>query len=429
MTGLGALYARFPLPSWQPLAWLVMALLTVVGVWAAQAQLNQMVIASGVVVPQGKVRVVQHLEGGIVTDILVREGEPVTAGQTLVRLNLGTQSLNAQEIQVRLDGLRLQRTRLLAHVANVDLHMPSAEVERQPALAEAERAAYSTRRREHESNLAILRKQRDERKLELKALATRLSAADKNLALLRQQQEIATRLSASNLIPRMQVLDIEREMEQLLGEIAALKVAKPLAKAVLEEAEERIEQEQRRFRSEAAALLREVELDIARQQELLERARKQERRTEVASPVDGIVKNLRVNTLDGVIGPGEPIVDLVPVDETLVIEAQLPPEDVGHVEVGQAAIIKISTYDYLRYGGLEGRVSHIAADSTVDAAGDHYFRIFIETERNHLQADGETFPISAGMEAQVDIQIGTRSVMAYLVQPVLKLRSEAFSEP
>ena len=429
MNDLTQLERRFPLPTWQPAAFAVMLLLGLVGIWTVLADLDQVVIASGTVVPQGKVRVVQHLEGGIVTDILVREGERVTPGQVMVRLDLGSQGLNVEAIQVKLDGLVLQRARLMAHVANVDLHFPEAEATRQSALMEAERSAYAMRRREHESNVLMLRKQREERGLELEGLSANLTAAEKNLALLRQQQEIMQRLSKNNTVPRMQVLGVEREVEELLGTISSIEVGLPLAEAALSAAEERVELEQHRFRSENAALLREVELEIAGQRELLQRALNQERRTVVSSPIEGLVKNLRVNTLGGVVGAGQPIVDLVPIEERLMIEARLPPEDIGHISVGQDVVVKITTYDYLRYGGLEGRVSHIAADSTADANGVHFFRLFVETDSNALGDGAHSLPISPGMEAQVDIQIGTRSVLSYLVQPVLKLRQEAFREP
>lgn len=428
MTDLDSLQHRFPLPTWRFLASIVIAVLLVVSAWASQAKLDQIAVAPGVVVPQGSVRTIQHLEGGIVTEILVKDGDRVQAGTPLLKLDLASGGLRPAEIQGHLDGLRLQRARLMAHVANIDLVLPEAEAERHAALANAERSAYTNRRREHETNLRMLQSQRDERELEQQALRTKLATANQNFVLLLEQLEMAKNLSKKELLPRMQVLDREREAEQVRGEISSLEVAIPLSRAVLSEARARIQHERNRFVSEASTQLRDVESEIARNEEALRRAQEQELRTAVVTPIDGIVQNLRLTTIGGVVGSGEPIVDIVPSDERLVVEARLLPADIGHVEVGDSATVKVSTYDFLRYGGLSGTVSHIAANTNVDDSGQHYFRILIETVSNSLTVGQHNYPISPGMEAQVDIHIGTRPVIDYLLQPVLKLRSEAFRE-
>ena len=428
MTELDKLLSRFPLPTWQLLSFTVVAMLVASGVWATQARLDQIAIAPGFVVPLGSVRTVQHLEGGLVTKIWVKDGDKVKEGQILLNLDLASGGLKPEEIQLQLDGLRLQRARLMAHVANVDLLLPGAEAQRQEALASAERSAYANRRRQHETTLRMLQSQRDERRLELQSLNTKLASAKQNLSLLLEQLEMAQDLSEKQLLPRMQALDRQRETEQLRGEIATMEIAVPLARAVLAEAKARIQHERSRFVSDAAAELREVESEIARNQQALKRAEEQARRTEVVSPIDGIVQNLRVTTIGGVVGSGEPIVDIVPSEERLVLEARLEPDDIGHVRVGDPATVKVSTYDFLRYGGLEGWVSHVAADTSVDESGQHYFKILIETVSNLLIVGDQDYPISPGMKAQVDIHIGTRPVIDYLLQPVLKLRSEAFQE-
>ena len=428
MTELDKLLSRFPLPTWQLLSFTVVAMLVASGVWATQARLDRIATAPGFVVPLGSVRTVQHLEGGLVTEIRVKDGDKVKEGQILLNLDLASGGLKPEEIQVQLDGLRLRRARLMAHVANVDLLLPEAEARRQEALASAERSAHANRRRQQETNLRMLQSQRDERRLELQSLNTRLASAKRNLSLLLEQLEMARDLSEKRLLPRMQTLDRQRETEQLRGEIAAMEIAVPLARAVLAESKARIQHERSRFVSDAAAELRDVESEIARNRQALKRAEEQARRTEVVSPIDGIVQNLRVTTIGGVVGSGEPIVDIVPSEERLVLEARLEPDDIGHVRVGDPATVKVSTYDFLRYGGLEGWVSHVAADTSIDESGQHYFKILIETVSDLLIVGDRDYPISPGMKAQIDIHIGTRPVIDYLLQPVLKLRGEAFRE-
>ena len=428
MKPLDRILSGFPLPSWQPLAWLVIAMLLGSAAWASMTELDQVAVANGTVVPRGEVRVVQHLEGGIVTAIHVREGDGVKAGQPLVRLDLGIGGLNAKEIQVRLDGLELERSRLLSEYASLALALPAEPSRRQPRLAQAEKSAYTSRRREHESNLSVLREQMLQKELEVSSIASRIASVTRNLALSRSQFEMIRKLADKNLMPEMQALGLAREVEQLEGELASLEIARPAAKRAFAEAEERLVFERNRFHSEAAERLREVELELARQQELYTRASSQKNRTEIVSPIDGVVQNMRINTLGGVIGAAEPIVEIVPSNEQLVIEAQLSPMDIGHVAVGQPATVKVSTYDFLTYGTLTGRIVNIAADTNSDQEGNHYFRMVVETDRDHLAVDDQIYPISPGMETQVDVELGRRSVLRYIVEPVLKLRSEAFRD-
>lgn len=428
MTGLDRILTRFPVPSWQPLAWLTMIMLAGAATWASVTELDRVAVASGSVVPRGEVRVVQHLEGGIVTAIHVREGDEVEEGQPLVRLDLGSGGLNAEEIEVRLDGLELERARLLSEYASLALSLPGAPSRRQPQLAEAERAAFLSRRREHESNLTVLREQKRQRELEIRSIDSRIESLRRSLDIAKAQYDMAHRLGQQQLVPEMQVLDLAGEVERMEGEMASLRIARPAAERAHLEAEERLVNERHRFHKDAAERLREVELEIARQRELYERASSQEVRTEILSPIDGVVQDMKINTIGGVVGPAEPIVEIVPSKERLVVEAQLSPADVGHVAVGQPATVKISTYDFLTYGSLQGRIVNVSADTNQDAEGQHYFRLIVETDSDSLEVGEETYPISPGMQAQVDIGLGRRSVLRYIVEPVLRLRDEAFRD-
>ncbi|MBL4720707.1 MAG: HlyD family type I secretion periplasmic adaptor subunit, partial [Alphaproteobacteria bacterium] len=200
------------------------------------------------------------------------------------------------------------------------------------------------------------------------------------------------------------------------------------ARAALADAVARQDEERERFITRSVEQLNTVELQYARVRELLNQASDQELRTEIRSPINGVVKNMRHNTIGGVVRPGEPLMEIVPADGKLVIEAQLNPVDRGYVQKGQRAIVKISTYDFVRYGGLEGVVSRIGADTNVTPAGDSYYEVIVETEKSYLGEQKGVLPISPGMQATVDIHTGTRSVLNYLIKPVLKLRHEAFRE-
>lgn len=428
MSQLDQMLARFPLPSWRPLAWTAMALLGIAGAWAGQAQLDEIVTAGGVVVPKGQVKVVQHLEGGIVTVIHVRDGDRVRGGQALLQLDLGAGGINREELQVRLDGLRLKQARLNAELEGTALTLSESEASRQPKMARAETAAFESRKRELDSGLRLLRNRIRQQEFEIAEIDSRRESVQKRFELASEQQEIISSALASRLVARMDALALEREVEAIRGELAKLGIERSKGEEALLEAIEREQQEKERFRSQAAGELSQTELEIRRHEELLAKAADQVQRTEVLSPIDGVVKNLRINTVGGVVGPGEPIMEVVPSDDSLVIEARLAPVDVGHVEVGQPAVVKISTFDYLRYGALDGRVVHVAADSTIDESGEQFFKMIIATASDAIHSAGRAYRMTPGMEALVDVRIGSRSVLSYLLKPVLKLQHEAFRE-
>jgi adhesin transport system membrane fusion protein len=428
MSQLDQLLESRPGMAWRPFAWTALLLLASSAVWASQTELEEIATAAGMVVPLGQVKVVQHLEGGIITRIHVRDGDLVQPGQALLQLDLGAGGLNREELQVRLDGLQLKRARLHAEVDDLPLALPAPESQRQPKLAAAETLAFDSRRRELDSGLRVLRNRIRQQEFEITAIDARRTSIQKRLDLAHEQQAMVRNLLRSRLVARMDALTLEREVEAIQGEVAKLDIDREKALEALDEASEREQQERERFRSQAAGELSQTELEIGRHEELLAKASDQELRTEVHSPIDGIVKNLRFNTIGGIVGPGEPMMEIVPSGDSLVVEARLAPADVGQVAVGQPVVVKISTFDYLRYGALHGQVEQVAADSTVDEAGKQYFKMIIATSSTALETGGRSHRISPGMEALVDVRIGSRSVISYLLKPVLKLRHEAFRE-
>ena len=428
MSRLDDLYQRYPLPTWRPIAWISMLLVAAFIGWSFVAELEEVASTSGEVVPQGKVKLIQHLEGGIVDEILVAEGDAVEEGAPLVRLDLPTTAINREELQVQLDALMLTRARLKSESAGGDLVFPKAEGERHPDLIETEQATFEAHRRQLDSRVAALKSRQEQRRLDLAELEAKQRALENNLRLAREEFAISARLRERELTPKIEHLQLQRQVEALEGEIKVLTPTIPRARAAIEEAGQRITEELEQARSRALQDLSRAELDIARLRERLAEATDQRLRTTIRSPIRGVVKNLRYNTIGGVVRPGETIMEIVPADDRLVIAAQLSPADRGYVQVGHTALIKISAYDFFQYGGLEGRVTHIAADTNRAPDGTSYFDVVVETEQSYLDSGGEPLLIQAGMQATVDIKTGTRSVLRYLLKPVLKLQHEAFRE-
>lgn len=424
---LGILASSQVRSSWRLSAFLVIVLIAGALVWASFSSLDEVAIAEGEIVPQGQVRVVQHLEGGIIKQIHVGEGQPVRAGEPLVELDLASGGVNREENQVRIDGLVLKRARLAAQVSGIAPEYPAEAAARHPNLVNAENEALGLTRAQLESRQSSAQERVGQRVLEITELQARRSALAKTLPLVQERFRLSKSLVDEDLTPRMEHLERERELEEIKGEIARLNASLPRAQAALAEAEENgreIELEFRRGISEQITL---VQLEIAREQERLLMATEQRARAIIASPIDGVVQNLAYHTIGGVVGPRDSIMQIVPSRERLLIEARLDPRDIGHVEVGQRAVAKISTYDYVRYGGLEGTVVNIAADADTDDRGRHYFRVVVETGDSTLGDDGD-LPIIPGMIATIDIHTGKKRVIDYLIQPVLKTRSEAFRE-
>jgi adhesin transport system membrane fusion protein len=428
MARLDDLVQQNPLPGWRRVAWTVSGLLAVGLAWGALARLDEVAVAAGEVVPQGQVKTVQHLEGGIIQQINVREGDTVERDVALVQLELGISGTNREELEVQNDGLALRRLRLLAEAENKPLAFPDKVAPRLTDVLASEREAYMSRKRQFESGIIVLQSQTQQKSLELRALEARRNALESNLKRGRERLAISAELLKSGLVPRTEHLQLESEVESLAGQLSEVQAVIPKEREALAEFKEREREAELKFRRAAVEDLGQVDLAIARNRELLNKATDQERRTVIRAPIDGVVKNLRYHTIGGVVRPGEPIMEIVPLNEKLVVEARLSPVDVGYVRAGQPAMVKVTTYDFVRYGGLDGTVINVAADSTIDRAGAPYFRVVVETDKSYLGETPGSNPIAPGMQATVDIHTGTKSVLQYLVEPVVKLRHEAFRE-
>ena len=429
LSPLDRLAARSSWSGTRIIAWFVMAFIAILVGWSFFAELEQVSVAQGEVQPQSKLKVVQHLEGGLIQHLYVREGDVVKVGAPLAQLELAVSNINKDEIQVRLDALALQRARLQSEAFGRPLQFPEAEAKRRPDLVRSERETFEARTREFTSVASGLNEQVRQRELAVAEYQATRKSKHADLALSRERLDISEKLLKDNLTPRVEHLRQQSEVEKLDGELMTLEQSIPRAVAALGEAREKAREERAKFARRAQEELQQVEVNYARTTELLTEATDQRKRTLITSPIDGVVKNMRFVTIGGVVRPGDPIMEIVPSGDQLVIEAKLNPTDRGYVEVGQPAKVKISTYDFVRYGTLDGKVTLISADSNTDTAkGEPYFRVVVATSKSYLGDDPATLQITPGMQATVDIQTGKRSVAFYLMKPVLKLKNEAFRE-
>jgi len=397
-------------------------------VWTWYARINEVAVAPGHVAPQGKTKFVQHLEGGIVREIYFREGDRVNKGDALLKLELGVGSLNVNELQVELDGLSLEREPWVAEIEGRKPKFSKELKKRRPEDAKREFVSFNARQDEISSALNVIRKQIRQRELAIITLQTRQSGLNNDLSLATENLSLVENAVSSGARSRSELMPPKREVEKLLGGIDTLSAEIRKATADLSEAKARVSEARKKYKNKATNKLGDIERKIAQIREIMNSASDQGKRTVITAPIDGIIKKLQFNTLGGVVRPGEAIMEIVPIRGNLIIEARLKPEDIGYVKVGQAANIKISTYDFTRYGTLKGEVTLIGADADKDDNGLPFFQIIVQAKNQFLGTTENPLPISSGMQAIVDVKTGNRTVFEYFMRPVLKMRSTAFRE-
>jgi len=397
--------------------------------WAAWGTLDIVSNATGEVIPSSQVKTVQHLEGGIVNQILVREGQAVTKGQQLIVLEPTATSADVGELQVRLTALRAQVTRLRAQL-NGDA---TPEFEQDLKDNHAELVSQATRsfefaRRRHESEIAKQQKSILQRKHAINEINTRLRGHRNSLRLLREQVRISEQLLRENLSNRYKHLDLLKEEGRLTGEIAEAEAALISARAALEEAEAGLITIKSIFADETKKELDEARLTFNELSQRMQKFKDSLRRTTLRSPVEGVVKTIYVATIGGVLKPGEPVVDIVPQGDRLIIEAQLPTQDIGFVQSGQVAVVKLASADAARFGGLEGKVVSVSPDTLMTPEGSPFYKVRIETGADHFRRGPERYNLFPGMQVIASIHTGERTVFQYLFQPFIDSMDDAMRE-
>lgn len=421
MGPLDQLLETHPIPTWRKFAWVIMFLLAGGVGWSFFATLDEVTIAEGTVVPKGDLKVVQHLEGGIISVINVREGAVVKEGEVLVQLDVRSSGLKKEEIEVSLDRQLALKARLEAEAAGTEPKWPEIVIKRRASFVQDQRRTFKDRQTELQSTLRVTDQQIKQKELAVTELKTKQKSTIRNLGLAKQRLADSADLLAQQLVPKVEHLKLEAEVEDLESEKAQMVSTIPRTQAEVNEAKERRTETLDRFRREAQEQLGEVGETVAKLDEELKAASERGARLDIKSPIDGTVKNMRYSTIGGVVKGGEPIMEIVPSNAQLIIDAKLNPTDIGFVAKGDPARVKVSTYDFVRYGALDGKVTLIAADAT-EGEGDEepYFQIQVETDKSYLGKVAGQNEITAGMQATVDIHTGKRTVIDFLIRPVLK---------
>lgn len=394
-------------------------------IWSAVAQIDEITRGEGKVIPSRQLQVLQSLDGGIVAEIAVQEGQVVEAGQPLLKVDQTRFVSSVRESRVQLYALQAKAARLRALAEGRPFEPPEEAVKEDPRTVEEERRLYESRASELEGQISISRQQLAQKQQELNEASSKRAQAAQAYDLTSKELAVTKPLLSSGAVSEVELLRLERDVARFRGErdMASAQIAR--SQAAIAEATRKVQEVELAFRNEARKELAETQARLNAMTEGSIGLADKVKHSEIRSPVRGTVKRLLVNTVGGVVQPGKDVVEVVPLEDNLLLEAKVLPKDIAFLRPGQKAIVKFTAYDFSIYGGLDAKLETIGADSITDERGNTYYTVKVRTAKSSL---GENLPIIPGMVAEVDIVTGQKSILAYLLKPVLKAKQAAFTE-
>jgi adhesin transport system membrane fusion protein len=397
--------------------------------WAALAQVDEVARAEGKVRPSSKAQVLQSSEAGTVRAILVQSGQRVHKGELLVRLDDTQSSSELGQIQAEKESLEARAARLSEEGAGAQFECPPELKAQSPDVCANEQKLQQVRAEALASKNSALVAAVEQRRREMAEGEATAASLRSSLALTQKQVGMLEPLAAKGIVPQTELLSARREQTDIQGRLAAAQEQISRSAAAVREAQAQLQAANLQFRQDALDERNQLQGKLSVIAESSKGAAGKLERAELRSPVEGIVNDVQVTTIGGFVAPGQKLMEVVPVDEQLLIETRVQPKDIAFVRVGQSALVKVSAYDFSIYGGLEGQVVQVSADSIYDEQSKQaYFTVIIQTPRSYLTSGERRLPITPGMICTADIRTGRKSVLAYLLKPVLKARSDALRE-
>jgi adhesin transport system membrane fusion protein len=394
-------------------------------VWAALAKVDEVTRGDARVIPSRQLQVVQSLDGGVVSEILVQEGQVVEAGELLLRVEETRATAGMRESAATGIALRARAARLRALAEDKPFAPPDARDDEERRIVEEERRLYRSRLSELDAQLAVVRQQMAQRQQEQSEAQARRSAAQRALELAQQELAQTRPLLATGAVSQVEILRLERDVTRNRGEAEQASAQIERARAAIGESQRKAQEAELTFRNEARRDLAEAMGKLNALNEGAVALQDKVSKSQIKSPVRGRVQRLLANTVGGVVQPGKDIVEIVPLDDSLVLEARVQPKDIAFIRPGQEATVKFSAYDFSIYGGLDAKVENISPDTVVDERGNAFYLVRVRTAKAGFN---DKLPIIPGMTAEVDVLTGRKSVLSYLLKPVLKVRDGALRE-
>ena len=390
--------------------------------WASIAQVDEVTSGEGKVIPSSKLQSITAADAATVSEILVRSGQRVRRDQLLVRLDSPENESQLGQIEAETESLKARSARLSAEGLGSSEGCAGGDCAGEQALQQARQSALS-------SKVAAMRASAEQARRSASEAAATASSLQRSLELAQNQVRMLEPLAAKNIVPQTDLLNARREVVDLQGRIAAAREQQGRAMAAVNEANAQASQASFEFRQQALDERSQVNAKIAVNEQSLRGARGKFDRTGIRSPVDGVVNDVQVTTIGSFVQPGQKIMEVVPMGDKLLVETRVRPSDIAFIKVGDKALVRVTAYDFSTYGGLDGRVVQVSADSIYDEKEEEaYFTLIVETDKSYLTAAGRRLPITPGMMTSTQIITGRKSILTYLLKPVLKARSEALRE-
>ena len=408
--------------------WVIFIFIAAALVWANYASLDEVTVGEGKVIPSSQVQQIQNLEGGILKEINVQVGQVVDSGQILMTIE-NTEALSSlREQQAEFINLQVRATRLQAEANGVKPEFDTDAIKEYPLVVNRELNLYNNKLESLRTNQVSFQQQIEQKKQEIVELQAKLKNLKQSYEYSKEELDLTRPAYDQGAISRVELLQLEREVNQLQGDLEATQLAIPRARSALKEAQSKLEESEAQFRTDAQEDLTGVRSKLDQLREATVSLKDKVSRTQVRSPVKGIVKQIQTNTVGGVIKPGVNMMEIVPIEDSLLIEAKVRPENIGFIQPGFNAVVKLSAYDFAIFGGLHGTVENISADTILDEEGNSFYLVRVRTEKNYIGEEDAPLSIIPGMQSTVDIITGKKTLLDYLLKPILKAKQNALRE-
>lgn len=412
----------------------LLLLFTIIGLviafvaWASMSRVEEITRGQGTVVPSRQIQIVQSLEGGVLEEILVKQGDVVTKGQVLLRISDVMFASQERGAEAQFLGLRAKKARLSAEANSSEFSLPEDIKEKTPQIASNEIALYNSRQSELKNSYDILDSRISRARADIAEVNAQINRLSQSRSSVRKELDITRDMVRQRAVPKLEEIRLERELNDMSGQINAESQRKASLQAELNSAQQEREGQKAKFESQALSELNEVETQLATLQENLTSIGDRVDRAELRSPVDGVVNNIALTTIGGVVEPAQKLIEIVPSDDELKIIARVPPEEVAFLRPDLPVKVKVSAYDPQKFGSLDGTLMRIGANSVSDGEGGVFFEIEVRTDKNYMGTEANPLPITPGMVATVEIITGKRTILEYLLKPLLRARDRALTE-
>ena len=396
--------------------------------WASFASIDEITRGDGEIIPSGENQMIQNLEGGIVEKILVKEGELVEKGQILIKIDNQKSKSSFLNNEIKAQALEAKIIRLSAQASGRDFSVTKKVQKKIPILVNNEKSLYEINMRQLKYSIDVLNEQLKQKKNELDEGQSQKIHLKYSLKMISQEVNITKPMVARGVSSKIDFLKLQREKNEIKARYLAIVKSIPRLKSAIKEVDSRILENKSTFQSESKVKLNEAFAELRGLNTNYTSLEDQVIRTLVRSPMNGIVQTLFIHTIGGVVKPGEDILEIVPSEQTLLVEVKIKPSDIAFIYFGQKAVVKFSAYDFSIYGGLDGKVVHISADTITDQKDNVFYTVRIKTEQNYIGNKEKALKIIPGMTVNIDIITGKKTVLDYILKPILKTKQYTFTE-